>query len=168
MATVNLALKNIVCLHLVPLCKVRECFSACSFCLSASSSLESFFFSSAERAWPALTKASGVCKERKQQQQNPLKQRTARTFRCALPKWIFLSNLVSEHKGDDFQHMHTPLLLTLCWGQELDQVIKAAHVNGPQHSIMDTGIIIHFLQIKDKKREIRDGKNLQSTYMESA
>ncbi len=51
-------------LYLVPLCNVRDRFSACSFCLSASSSWESLCFSSVERAWPALTKASGVCKER--------------------------------------------------------------------------------------------------------
>lgn len=48
------------CLYLVPLCSVRERFSACSFCLSASSSWASLCFSSAERAWPALTNASGV------------------------------------------------------------------------------------------------------------
>lgn len=51
--------------HLVPLWNVRERFSACSFCLSASSSRESLCFSSVERAWPALTKVSGVCKEKK-------------------------------------------------------------------------------------------------------
>ena len=56
------------------------------------------------------------------------------------------SNLVSEHEGDYFQHMHTPLLLTLGRCQELDQVVKAAHVNGPQKPVMDAGIIIHFLQ----------------------
>lgn len=46
-------------------------------------------------------------------------------------KRILQSNLVSEHKGDYFQHMHAPLLLTLRWCQKLNQVIEAAHVNGP-------------------------------------
>lgn len=65
--------------------------------------------------------------------------------------WILLTNLVSEHKCDYFQNMQTPLLLTLGWRQELDQVIKAADVNGPQQSVVDAGIIIHFLGEKDNK-----------------
>lgn len=55
------------------------------------------------------------------------------------------SNLVSEHEGDYFQDMQTPLLLTLGRSQKFDQVVKAAHVNCPQESVMDAGIIIHFL-----------------------
>lgn len=55
------------------------------------------------------------------------------------------SNLVSEHEGNDFQHVHTPLLLALSRRQKLDQVIKPAHVNGPQHPIVYAGIIIHLL-----------------------
>lgn len=59
--------------------------------------------------------------------------------------WVLLSNLVSEHECDYFQNMQTPLLLTLGRGQELDQVIEAANVKGPQHSVVDAGIVIHFL-----------------------
>lgn len=63
--------------------------------------------------------------------------------------WIQFSHyLVSEHERDYFQDMQTPLLLTLGRCQKCDQVIKAAHVNCPQQSIMDAGIIIHFLQSK--------------------
>lgn len=65
---------------------------------------------------------------------------------------VLLSNLVSEHEGDDFQHMHTPLLLTLGRRQELDQVIEAAHVNGPKQPIMDAGIIIHFLHQDERQK----------------
>lgn len=69
-------------LYLVPLCNVRERFSACSFCLSASSSWESLCFSSADRAWPALTKASGVCKERGRAQT----QNSWRSYMCTTSK----------------------------------------------------------------------------------
>lgn len=63
---------------------------------------------------------------------------------------VLQSNLVSEHEGDYFQHVHTPLLLTLGRRQELDQVIETTHVNGPQQPIMDAGVIIHFLQEKQR------------------
>lgn len=59
--------------------------------------------------------------------------------------WVISSNLVSEHECYYFQNMQTPLLLTLGRGQELDQVIEAANVKGPQHSVVDAGVIIHFL-----------------------
>ena len=64
---------------------------------------------------------------------------------------VLLTNLVSEHECDYFQNMQTPLLLTLGWCQERDQVIKAANVDGPQQSVMDTGIIIYFLVGKNYK-----------------
>lgn len=129
------------CLYLVPLCKLRERFSACSFCLSASSSWQSLCFSSADRAWPALTKASGVCKSK----QRKLEHWTEGTlYKCKAEQ--SQSNLVSEHEGDYFQHVHAPLLLALSTCNKLDQVIKTAHVNGPQHPVMDAGIIIHLLQ----------------------
>lgn len=68
---------------------------------------------------------------------------------------VLQSNLVSEHEGDYFQDMHTPLLLTLSRCQELHQVIKAAYVNGPQQPIMDAGIIIHFLQERQIREEVK-------------
>lgn len=74
-----------------------------------------------------------------------LKHRTAGDIYVYFQE-VLRSNLVSEHEGDYFQHMHTPLLLTLGRCQELNQVIEATHVDGPQQSIMDAGIIIHFLQ----------------------
>lgn len=132
-------------LYLGPLCNVRERFAASSFCLSASSSWESLCFSSAERAWPALTKASGVCKERRWART----QKSWAICMCA-SNGVLQSNLVSEHEGDYFQHVHTPLLLTLGRRQELDQVIETTHVNGPQQPIMDAGVIIHFLQEKQR------------------
>lgn len=55
------------------------------------------------------------------------------------------TNLVSEHKGDYFQHMHTPLLLTLGRGQKLDKIIKTTNVKSPQQPIVDAGIVIYFL-----------------------
>lgn len=60
-------------------------------------------------------------------------------------KHLLQSDLISEHERDDLQHVHTPLLLTLGRRQELDQVVEAAHVNGPQHAVMDAGIVVHFL-----------------------
>lgn len=51
--------------------------------------------------------------------------------------------------------MHTPLLLTLGRRQELNQVIEAAHVNGPQQPIMDAGIIVHFLQQRQIREEVQ-------------
>lgn len=69
---------------------------------------------------------------------------------CVYLQVVLLSDLVSEHEGDYLQHVHTPLLLTLGRRQELDQVIKTAHVNGPQQPVMDTGIIVHFLQERQR------------------
>lgn len=63
--------RNIVTKHrrlmfyLVPRCRVRKRFSACSLCFRASSSWESLCFSSIDLAWPALTKASGVWRGKK-------------------------------------------------------------------------------------------------------
>lgn len=71
-------------LYLVPLLKFRERFAAFSFCLSASSSWESLCFSSSERACPALTKASGVCKKSRAQKQNCL-----RSIYAVLSRGIF-------------------------------------------------------------------------------
>lgn len=78
-----------------------------------------------------------------------LKHRTAGDL-CAYLEGVLPSNLVSEHEGDYFQHMHAPLLLALGRRQELDQVIETAHVNGPQQPIMDAGIIIHFLEERQR------------------
>ena len=131
----------LIILYLVPLWKVRERLAESSRCLSASSSWESFCFCSAERACPALTKASGVCAERKKDSSNTMEQ-------LELYMWgwgVAQSHLVSEHEWYYFQDMHTPLLLTLRWCQELHQVIKATYVKGPQQPVMDAGIIIHFL-----------------------
>lgn len=134
-------------LYLVPLVNVRERFSACSFCLSASSSRASLCFSSAERAWPALTNDSGVCKIKTGHTEN-----SSSGVPSALGERFSASNLVSEHEGDYFQYMHTPLLFTLSRREKLDQIIKTAHVNGPQHPVMYAGIIIHFLSPERRPR----------------
>lgn len=99
-----------------------------------------------------------------------LKHRTAGKLYVFIEN-VLLSNLVSEHQGDYFQHMHTPLLLALGRRQELDQVIETAHVNGPQQPIMDAGIIIHFLQEKHrlgKKYRWDEGQSLKYCNFSSA
>lgn len=52
------------------------------------------------------------------------------------------SHLVSEHEGDNLQHMEAPLLLGRGAGQEEEQVVHATEVNRPEEPVVDTGIIV--------------------------
>lgn len=52
------------------------------------------------------------------------------------------AHLVSEHEGNNLQHMQTPLLLGRGAGQEEEQVIHAAEMDGPEKPVMDAGIVI--------------------------
>lgn len=138
--------------YLVPLWNLRDCFAAISLCLSASSSLLSLCCSSVERAWPELTNASGVCEETRAKLQN-----SCRFILYMCLRWGCGSDLISEHEEDYFQHMHAPLLLARGGRQELNQVIKASVVHGPQQPIVNAGITVHLLQERRIKRKTLTG-----------
>lgn len=58
--------------------------------------------------------------------------------------------------------MHAPLLLALGTRNKLDQVVKTAHVNSPQHPVMDAGIIIHLLQPERGEEILKNWERTQS------
>ena len=60
--------------------------------------------------------------------------------------------LFPEHVWDDLNGMHTPLLLALCTGDVENQLVHSAHIQGPQHLVVNTGIVISSL-LKSKYEE---------------
>lgn len=75
-------------------------------------------------------------------QVSPITTRAPRAARGGDWETAVRSHLVSEHEGDNLQHVEAPLLLSGRAGQEEEQVVHATEVNRPKKPVVDAGVII--------------------------